>query len=112
MDYLINAEKTLAGENVRIRAIGSRKELSEEMQRQIKKTEELTKDRSGIVMNIALNYGGREELLHSAKMLCEAVKNGEKSPEEITEKDVYKRQGTASVLSARSIAASLPRNNV
>ena len=55
MDYLINAEKTLAGENVRIRAIGSRKELSEEMCRQIEKTENLTKDRDGIVMNIALN---------------------------------------------------------
>ena len=95
MDYLINAEKTLAGENVRIRAIGSRNELSEEMQRQIKKTEELTKDRSGIVMNIALNYGGREELLHSAKMLCEAVKNGEKSPEEITEKDIEEGLYTA-----------------
>lgn len=88
MDYLVNAEKTLAGENVRIRAIGSRRELSEEMREQIKKTEELTKDRSGIVMNIALNYGGREELLHSAKRLCEAVKNGEKKPEEITEADI------------------------
>ena len=44
MDYLINAEKTLAGENVVIRAIGSRKELSEEMQRQIVKTEEFTKN--------------------------------------------------------------------
>lgn len=88
MDYLVNAERTLAGENVRIRAIGSRKELSEEMRVQIKKTEELTKNRSGIVMNIALNYGGREELLHSAKRLCEAVKNGEKKPEEITEADI------------------------
>ena len=35
MDYLINAEKTLAGENVVIRAIGSRAELSEEMIKQI-----------------------------------------------------------------------------
>lgn len=88
MDYLINAEKTLAGENVRIRAIGSRKELSEEMRKQIKKTEELTKDRSGIVMNIALNYGGREEVVHSAKKIAEAVRNGKMAPEDITEKDI------------------------
>ena len=88
MDYLINAEKTLAGENVRIRAIGSRKELSEEMCRQIEKTENLTKDRDGIVMNIALNYGGREELVNSAKRLCKRVVSGEISPEQITEQDI------------------------
>ncbi|MDD6563796.1 MAG: isoprenyl transferase [Clostridiales bacterium] len=88
MDYLINAEKTLAGENVRIRAIGSRKELSEEMCRQIEKTENLTKDRDGIVMNIALNYGGREELVHSARRLCRMVKNGELNPDDITDSDI------------------------
>ena len=42
MSYLLDAERTLAGENVRIRAIGSRKELSEEMQEQIIKTEKFT----------------------------------------------------------------------
>ena len=95
MDYLINAEKTLAGENVRIRAIGSRAELSEEMRRQIKKTEELTKDRSGIVMNIALNYGGREELVHAARAIGAAVKNGGLEPESITEEDIEKSLYTA-----------------
>lgn len=95
MDYLINAEKTLAGENVRIRAIGSRAELSEEMRRQIKKTEELTKDRSGIVMNIALNYGGREEIVHAARVIGAAVKNGGLEPESITEEDIEKSLYTA-----------------
>lgn len=96
MDYLINAEKTLAGENVRIRAIGSRNELSEEMCRQIEKTENLTKDRDGIVMNIALNYGGREELVHSAKRLCRMAKNGELNPEDITDSDIEDGLYTAS----------------
>ncbi len=96
MDYLINAEKTLAGENVRIRAIGSRKELSEEMCRQIAKTENLTKDRNGIVMNIALNYGGREELVHSAKRLCRAAAAGKLNPDDITEKDIEDGLYTAS----------------
>ncbi len=85
MDYLINAEKTLAGENVRIRAIGSRKELSEEMCRQIEKTEKLTEDREGIVMNIALNYGGREELVQSAKRLCALAVSGELDIDDIDE---------------------------
>ncbi len=88
MDYLVNAEKTLAGENVRIRAIGSRKELSDEMCEQIDKTEKMTKDRSGIVMNIALNYGGREELVNAAKGISAAVKNGELALEDIDEKTI------------------------
>lgn len=88
MDYLINAEKTLANENVRIRAIGSRKELSEEMQKQILKTENFTKDRTGIVMNIALNYGGREELVNAARKLCKKAVDGKIRPEDISESDI------------------------
>lgn len=95
MDYLVNAEKTLAGENVRIRAIGSRAELSEEMRRQIKKTEEFTSDRTGIVMNIALNYGGREELVHAAKELGKRIKEGSLVPEDITEKNIEENLYTA-----------------
>ena len=88
MDYLVNAEKTLSGENVVIRAIGSRKELSEEMQRQIKKTEEFTANNTGIVMNIALNYGGREELVHSFRSLARDISDGKKNAEDISEKDI------------------------
>ena len=95
MDYLINAEKSLAGENVRIRAIGSRNELSEEMREQISKTENLTKDRSGIVMNIALNYGGREEIVSAVRQLCESVKKGELQPECITQQDIEQHLYTA-----------------
>lgn len=95
MDYLINAEKTLAGENVRIRAIGSRKELSDEMQRQIIKTENLTRDRTGIVMNIALNYGGREELIHAAKEISSDVKSGKLNIEDIDESTINSRLYTA-----------------
>ncbi len=83
LKYLCDAEKNLAGENVVIRAIGSRKELSEEIQRQIAKTEEFTKNNTGIVMNIALNYGGREEITKAVKAISEKVKNEEISADEI-----------------------------
>ena len=84
MSYLLDAERTLAGENVRIRAIGSRAELSEEMRVQIKKTEEFTSKNTGIVMNIALNYGSREELVTATKAISDKVKNGELSIDDIT----------------------------
>ena len=85
LNYLKNAEKTLAGENVVIRAIGSRKELSEEIRSQILKTEAFTSKNDGIVMNIALNYGGREEILHAARTLAEKAAKGEIKPEDIDE---------------------------
>lgn len=83
MDYLKNAETTLAGENVVIKAIGSRKELSDELCEQIKKTEEFTKNNDGIVMNIALNYGSREEIVNSVKTICNNVQNGQCSIDDI-----------------------------
>lgn len=88
MDYLVNAEKTLAGENVVIRAIGSRRELSQEMRSQIAKTEEFTKNNTGIVMNIALNYGAREELVNTVKEISGKVKSGELCTEDINDKTV------------------------
>lgn len=84
LDYLKDAENSLAGENVVIRAIGSRKELSEEIREQIIKTENFTKNNSGIVMNIALNYGSREEIVHAVREIAEEAKDGSLAPEDIT----------------------------
>ncbi len=86
LDYLRNAEKTLAGENVVIRAIGSRKELSWEIRDQIVRTEKFTKNNTGIVMNIALNYGAREEITSAVREICEDVKNGKTDIDSITDK--------------------------
>ncbi len=86
LDYLRNAEKTLAGEDVVIRAIGSRKELSQEIRDQIVRTEEFTKNNNGIVMNIALNYGGREEITNAAKNICKEVQEDKIKIEDINDK--------------------------
>ena len=84
LSYLRDAEKTLAGENVVIRAIGSRKELSEEIQEQIIKTEEFTKNNTGIIMNIAVNYGSREEITTAVKKIAKKVAEGEINSDDIT----------------------------
>lgn len=85
LDYLKNAEKNLAGENVVIRVIGSRKELSEEIQRQIIKTEEFTKNNTGLVMNIALNYGAREEIIMAVRQIAQETQQGRLKAEQIDE---------------------------
>ena len=96
MDYLKNAKTTLAGENVVIKAIGSRKELSEELREEIKKTEEFTKNNNGIVMNIALNYGSREEIVNSVKEICKNVCDGKCSVDDINAQMISDNLYTAS----------------
>lgn len=91
LDYLKDAENSLAGENVVIRVVGSVKELSEEIREQIVKTENFTKNNTGIVMNIALNYGSREELTHAVKEIAENVKTGGINPEDITAEMISKK---------------------
>ena len=61
----------------------STKGLSEEICRQIIKTENFTKNNTGIVMNIALNYGGREEIVNAVKNICKDVKDGKQNVDDI-----------------------------
>ncbi len=91
LSYLRDAHKTLAGENVVIRAIGSRAELSEEIQEQIIKTEEFTKNNTGIIMNIAVNYGSREEITKAVRDIAADVSSGSVPIEDITPEQISKR---------------------
>ncbi len=64
---------------------GSREGLSERLKKSINKAMEKTKNNTGITFNIALNYGGRDEILHAMKNIAEMVKNEKIEPNEITE---------------------------
>lgn len=83
-EYLSNAERDLGGKNAVIRVIGDRTALSEDIQQRILETEEFTKDRTGVVLNLALNYGGRDEIVHAVNKLLREGKT------EITERDISK----------------------
>ena len=88
--YLDDYSKRADSENIKIKIIGNRKGLSTKMISSIEKCMERTKNNTGIVFNIALNYGGREELLNVTHQIAEDVKKGILQPEEITEKDIEK----------------------
>ena len=76
LEYLRNAEKELAGKNVRIRVIGEKKRLPEEIIREIEKVEKNTEHIEGLDFIIALNYGGRQEIVDAVSRLVEDVKAG------------------------------------
>ena len=93
--YLDDYCKRADTENIKVRIIGSREGLSEKMKKSIEKSMEKTKNNTGIVFNIALNYGGREELVQSMKKIAGKVKEGTLNLEDITEKEIENNLYTA-----------------
>ncbi len=71
--------------NVQIRMMGSRDGLPEHALRPIEEGIERTKSNTGLILNFALNYGGRKELLEAARKLCLDAASGKLDPEQLTE---------------------------
>ena len=82
-------------ENIKVKIIGDTKALSEKMQNSIKKCMERTENNTGITFNIALNYGGRDELIHAIKQVAQDVKDEKISIEDITENVISENLYTA-----------------
>lgn len=76
-------ENDEAGYNVHF--IGSREGMPDDIITLMDVVESRSSDKNKIHINIAVNYGGREEITHSVKVLAEKIKSGEISPDEITE---------------------------
>lgn len=84
LDYLRDKDQ-LAGKNVTIRVIGDRSALSDEINREIDVIEDYTKDRDGMVLYLAINYGGRQEIVRAVNDLCKKAADGELLPGDVTE---------------------------
>jgi len=80
--YLKNELKTYMKHSVRFKAIGNISQFSKALQKRIKETEELTKDHTNLTQVLALNYGGRSEIVDTVNTL---IKEGKK---EIKEEDI------------------------
>ena len=96
-NYLKDFAKEADTENIVIRVIGDISKFTENLQERIKETIDRTKNNTGIVLNIALNYGGRDELVNAIKNISNEVKNGKLDPNEITEKTVSEHLYTKDV---------------
>jgi len=85
LEFLRNAEAELEGSNVRIKVIGRIKDLSDELQREIRRVEKHTEGNTGLCLNIALNYGGRDEIVTAMKKIAREVEKGRLKPDDIDE---------------------------
>lgn len=77
--------KTLHENQVKLETIGDISQLPMDCQKNLAKAMEATSNNSGLILQLALNYSGRWEIVEAAKKLSEEVKKGLIKPEEIDE---------------------------
>ena len=75
-------------ENIKIRIIGEKENVPENLKPRIEKIMKKTENNTGLTLNICFNYGGRAEIVHATKAIAQKVKNGELKIEDITEKTI------------------------
>ncbi|RDU22365.1 isoprenyl transferase [Anaerosacchariphilus polymeriproducens] len=83
--YLKTCIKTAKKNNMRVRVLGDKTKLSEDIQKRIKELEKSTKTYDGLNLQIAINYGSRDELVRSMKKIAEDVKESKLQIEDINE---------------------------
>ena len=93
--YLDRSYAELKGKNVKVRIIGERNMLSEALNNKITALEKHTANNTGLVLNIALSYGGRQEIIHAARECAKMVQEGKLAPEDIDEKMISEHIYTA-----------------
>ncbi len=84
-NYLDEYSKRADTENIKVKVLGDISALPEGMQKSINKCMERTKNNTGVTFNIALNYGGRDEIVKAVKIISEQVKEGKIKVEDINE---------------------------
>ena len=74
-EYLGKIEEDIAGKNIRAKIIGDKKRLDLDIQEKIRELEEKTKDCTALTFQIALNYGGRDEIIHAVLDITKDLMN-------------------------------------
>ena len=75
----------LEGETIRVRFIGRRDRLEKDILSLMEEIEDGSRDNTGLILNIAVDYGGRDEIAHAAREAAKMVLEGRISPDDIDE---------------------------
>ena len=96
-NYMKTCLKTAAKNNMCVRVIGDKSRLDEDIRKRIGELEEATKENTGLHFQIAINYGGRDEIVRAVRKLADRVKDGTLAPEEITQERLGNALDTAGI---------------
>ncbi len=84
-NYMKTCLKTAEKNRMCVRVLGDKTGLDEDIRKRIDDLEKATVNNDGLHFQIALNYGGRDEIVRATRMIAEKVKKGEVNPDDITE---------------------------
>lgn len=94
-DYMKNCIKRANKNNMKVRVIGDKTGLAEDLRESIAQLEAATKDNTGLKFTIAINYGSRDEIARAVRRIGEKIHTGELKPQEITEELIASELDTA-----------------
>ena len=83
--YLESELESMLGNDIQLRCIGQRENLPREVRTTLKKSIEKTASNSSLILNLALSYGGRDEILRAARRIAQLCVEGKLKPEQISE---------------------------
>jgi undecaprenyl diphosphate synthase len=86
--YLKKELKTVHNNNIRFQAIGKISALSDDLQKQIADAMKFTAENTGTILSVALNYGGRAEIVEAAKKAAKSLIVNGKSLDDLSEADI------------------------
>lgn len=94
--FLVSERDELISQGVRLNILGQQEKLPEDVRREADKTVELTRNNQGMVLNLALSYGSRQEITDGVQTLARKIKTGLIQPQDINEEMIsdhlYTRQ--------------------
>lgn len=93
--YLEEALRDFQEENIKVIFIGDKSGFDPVLQELIDRTEKASANKTGMVLNIAMNYGGRDEIVMAARRLAQEVQEGKRRVEEITKQTISDHLYTA-----------------
>jgi undecaprenyl diphosphate synthase len=93
--YMIEERTTIMENNLRVRMIGRRTGIPEQVLRELDKTVEMSAANTGMWLNLAVNYGGRAELVDAVRAIGTDIAAGRMTPEQIDEHAIASRLYTA-----------------
>lgn len=93
--FLISEQKEMLDNNIRLNTIGQTERLPEDVRRELQKNMMLTRKNDGLILNLALSYGGRAEIVRAVKEIAIKAKDGRIDPDSITPDLISKHLYTA-----------------
>jgi undecaprenyl diphosphate synthase len=93
--YLIAERQEILDQNIRFTTIGRRAGLPDKVLREIDENVRVSRDNSGMVLCLAINYGGRTEIVDAVRALAERARRGTLDPGQIDEEAVSEALNTA-----------------